>query len=373
MMWLEGSGAEAGIVAFGPSNQQPYAPERNRKKFVVKEAVIMNNPRSKRLLAPGTRATLAWSPKVQPTASRIATGGQGADGAASADSFVDKYEALFLSNLPLIDDVTGHVCRRHRLDAADTDDFRSDVHVHFIERNYEVLRRFEGRSSLRTYVTVVIHRLFLDRRNRAWGKWRPSVDAKRLGPIGILLERYVVCDGWSIEQAVELLRVNHSVEVDERLKALTVKLSQRPPARQLRPEEEASELESPGPLPEVIVLRAEQDFLAKRLQTALERARQTLAPEDRLILRMRYEDGILVADIARALHVNQKRLYRTIDRLLADLYRRLEADGISRRDAMALLADGGLDAGRVESAPVNAGDVATPQTERTRTLWQQKR
>src|SRR5688572_24759125 len=53
-------------------------------------------------------------------------------------------EANFLAALPVIDDVTGQVCRRHRLSPTESDEFRSDVRLHFIERNYEVLRKFEG-------------------------------------------------------------------------------------------------------------------------------------------------------------------------------------------------------------------------------------
>src|SRR5262249_56536161 len=96
---------------------------------------------------------------------------------------------------PVIDDITGHGVRSHRLSPAEADDFRSEVRLHFIDRNYEVLRRFENRSSLPTYVTVVIQRLFLDYRNRLWGKWRPSSEAKRQGPTWILFERLLAGDG----------------------------------------------------------------------------------------------------------------------------------------------------------------------------------
>src|SRR5262245_31363085 len=88
-------------------------------------------------------------------------------------------EASFLAALPVIDDVTGQVCRRHRLSGVESDEFKSDVRLHFIERNYEVLRKFEGRCALATYVNVVVQRVFLDWRNRMWGRWRPSTDARR--------------------------------------------------------------------------------------------------------------------------------------------------------------------------------------------------
>src|SRR5262249_3140353 len=159
--------------------------------------------------------------------------------AAPAATSVVQGEALFLASLPVIDDITGQVCRRHRLNGAEADDFRSEVRLHFIERDYEVLRKFEGRSSLPTYVNVVIQRLLLDFRNRQWGKWRPSADAKRLGPNAILLERLVVRDGWTTAEALETMRVNHGIVADEALKALCLKLAKRGPAPQTVTEEEA--------------------------------------------------------------------------------------------------------------------------------------
>ena len=104
-------------------------------------------------------------------------------------------EALYLSCLPVIDEVTGQLCRRHRLSSDESDDFRSEVRLHFSQRDFDPLRRFEGRSSLQTYLTVVISRLFLDYRNRLWGRWRPSTEAERLGASAIPIERLVLHDG----------------------------------------------------------------------------------------------------------------------------------------------------------------------------------
>jgi hypothetical protein len=104
-------------------------------------------------------------------------------------------EALFLSCLPVIDEVTAQLCRRHRLSPDESEDFRSEVRLHCSQRDFDLLRRFEGRSSLQTYLTVVISRLFLDYRNRLWGRWRPSIEAKRLGPSAIPIEPLVAHDG----------------------------------------------------------------------------------------------------------------------------------------------------------------------------------
>ncbi len=326
---------------------------------------MMNNPRSERRLPPETRAVSGRSGGAQTCGSGIQV--------ATVASFVTD-EAQFLAHLPVIDDVTAKVCRRHRLSAAESDDFQSDVRLHFIERNYEVLRRFEGRSSLTTYITVVIQRLFLDRRNRLWGKWRPSAEARRLGPTAILLERLVTRDGWSLDQAIETLRVNHSVVIDETLRGLCEKLSRRSTFRQLVPEDQAVEMADAAPTPEANVLRAEQDFLAKRVQTALDRAYQGLTAEERLILKMRFEDGAPVAEIARALHLDQKRLYRTLQRLLETVSATLRQDGIARSDVQALFAVGDLDGSRSGEAAVNGeGGAGRRPAERERTSWLQNR
>jgi RNA polymerase sigma factor (sigma-70 family) len=274
-------------------------------------------------------------------------------------------EAQFLAALPIIDDVTGQVCRRHRLTAAEAEEFRSEVRLHFIDRNYEALRRFEGRASLVTYITVVIQHLFLDNRNRAWGRWRPSTEARRLGPLGILLERLVVRDGYSCQQAFEMVRVNHGVHIDEAFRAFGEKLTGRGPTRRMVAEDEAREVASNGPGADANILRAEQDFLAKRVQSALDRARQALAPAERLILKMRFDDRIPIADIARALHLDQRRLYRTIERLLAGLRERLTAEGISKHDVDALLAEDTLSS---LSSPAADGVNMQPPTD-GRTSW----
>jgi RNA polymerase sigma factor (sigma-70 family) len=333
---------------------------------------IVNNAGLERPLPPGATGSCAGS-MAQPALSRVPTVGRYARAEASADSHV-KHEALFLSSLPVIDDVTGRVCRRHRLSADESDDFKSEVRLHFIQREYEPLRRFEGRSSLHTYLTVVIQRLFLDYRNRLWGKWRPSVEAKRLGPSAILIERLVCRDHWTFDQVITMFRVNRGERLEEPLVAFCVKVCARPPSRQVVSESEAEDVESAGPLPDANVVRAEQDFLARRVFTALERARQALTPEERLILKMRFDERLPVADIAHALNHNQKRLYRTIEVMLASLCRKLQADGISREDVKVLFAD--APAGVLEAYEpgevVGAVDASEP-VEAARTPWLQKR
>jgi RNA polymerase sigma factor for flagellar operon FliA len=297
----------------------------------------MNNPRSDILLVRPGAAARGWRrPPESPATQVVATGGERS---ASAGTTVSD-EALFLANLPAIDAIVRQVCRRNRLSAVEADDFESEVHLHFIERNYEPLRRFGGRSSLSSYLFVVVQHLFLDYRNRLWGRWRPSADAKRQGPLAILFERLVTRDGRTVDEAIETLRTNHGVDVDDALRAQCVKFAKRGPSRQFVGEVEAEHVESRSAAPDANVLRREQDFVAKRVQTALDRVRQALEPGEQLILKMAFEDDVTVAAIARALQLNQKRLYRTIEKIFDTIQKRLADDGISADDVKGLLAGG---------------------------------
>jgi RNA polymerase sigma factor for flagellar operon FliA len=220
----------------------------------------------------------------------------------------------------------------------EAEDFASDVRLHFLQHDCQVLRRFEGRSRLTTYINVVIQRLYFDYRNRQWGRWRPSAEAKRLGPTAILFERYVTRDRWTCAQAIEMLKVSHNVGARE-IELLLTRLSSRACGRESVSELEADKIEGPSRA-DANVVRAEYDFLAKRIHLAFDRARQGLSAEDALVLKMRFEDGLAVVDIARALHRDQKRLYRTIEGILARLRKSLEAEGISGAEVATMLADG---------------------------------
>src|SRR5207245_8455844 len=83
-------------------------------------------------------------------------------------------EQLFLSELALIERVIAWVCTRRCLRGSDAEDFASTVKLRFIENDYEILGRFEGRSSLKTYITAVVNHLYLDFQTQRFGKWRPS-------------------------------------------------------------------------------------------------------------------------------------------------------------------------------------------------------
>ena len=99
----------------------------------------------------------------------------------SASSCGPAAHELFISRLPLIDSVIRAVVVRHRLSSFDGEEFASIVHLRLMDNEHDILRRFQYRSSLRTFLMVVVQRLYLDFRNSQWGKWRPSAESRRQG------------------------------------------------------------------------------------------------------------------------------------------------------------------------------------------------
>jgi RNA polymerase sigma factor (sigma-70 family) len=266
-------------------------------------------------------------------------------------------EALFVRHLNVIERVVAFVCARNRVSATDADDFASHVKLRIVESDYEILTKFAGRSSLRTYLVVVIQRLFLDYRISAWGKWRPSAEATRAGPVAILLEQLLVRDGYTFEEACELLSTRHGVETRRiDLERLAGKL----PAkfkRRFEAEATLSTVASPGPDAEHSLIEGERQRVATLVSTTIQRLMAAFDQQDRLILTLRFVDGRTVAEIASVLRLDQKSLYRRVERLLGRLRADLENEGIQREaivdmlESPAVILQWGNDAGITVASP----------------------
>jgi RNA polymerase sigma factor for flagellar operon FliA len=245
-----------------------------------------------------------------------------------------KSAEIYLANRELIDDAIAAVCRRRRLVPEEADEFGSDARLHLIKDDYAVLRAFQGRSSFRTFIIAVLSHLFLDWRNARWGKWRPSAEAKRLGPLAIKLETLTARDRLSFDEAAETLRTNFGVTATRgELEALAARFPHRT-RRTFVQDEALEQREAPGGDPAEGVLRESAEASAGRARAALSDSLMELDTQDRLILEMRYTDGRRVQDIARLLSLEPKPLYRRLERVLGDLRRSLEQRGVTAAEAM---------------------------------------
>lgn len=246
----------------------------------------------------------------------------------SASSLID--------HLPLVERVIAHIRRRYRLSDDEGEDFESWVRLRLVEHGDSVLARFEGRSSLSSYLTVVVQRMFLDYRVEKWGKWRPSAAARRLGSVAIALERLISKDGFPFEEAAEILRRNHRVKQSvPELAALAGRLSLVRIERR-HVQDEAVDPPSSQRSDEA-VQRDEIRKSAARTKRAVDEALNRLRPDDRLLLKLCYVDGHTVAATARVLDLEQKPLYSRLERLRNELRDELVRQGITRQEVEELI------------------------------------
>jgi RNA polymerase sigma factor (sigma-70 family) len=247
--------------------------------------------------------------------------------------------ALLVQHLPYIDRVCAKLCRRNPAGVDEAEEFAGWAKARLIENEYAVLRKFRGESALTTYLNIVLTRLHRDFAVERRGRWRRSAAAGRAGSLAVRLETLVRRDRHTLDQAGQLLRSRGETTLSDA--ELARLLAGLPDAHRGRPLEVGDEPLAVAPSSD----RADAGVLAGEAAAEREAARralqQALAPlgeEDRVILTMRFWQGDSVADIARALHLEQKPLYRRLDRLLARLREDLERQGLSRQAVAEMLA-----------------------------------
>jgi RNA polymerase sigma factor (sigma-70 family) len=226
----------------------------------------------------------------------------------------------------VLDSVIRHVARAGRLLPDDADEFSQSVHVKLLERRYDVFDRFDGRSSLRTYLTVVVRRMLLDWRNAAQGKWRTSAAALKLGDAAVALERLIYRDAFQASEAIRVLRSGGCGETTVRLHELWEQLPKRQKRRRVPDEtldeHRAAAFEDP--------LEAEQRRRRRlEVESTVARLLRQLPAEDRWLLRTRYKGAQSIRSMAQALDVEPRQLYRRCNRVLRTLRRSLESAGLT--------------------------------------------
>jgi RNA polymerase sigma factor (sigma-70 family) len=249
-------------------------------------------------------------------------------------------EEIYLANLRLIERIAAFVARRNQFAPDEAAEFVQEVRVRLLEDDYAIIRKFEGRSSFSTYLTTVIGRLHHQWRVEQWGKWRPSAEAKRLGDPAIALERLVTRDGLTLDEALNVLTTRSGGPARKELEALAGRLPLRTPRPVMLSTAEPPD--STPVLPEAAdaVEAPERARAAKQAAAAMDAAVLELPGEDRLLLQLRFWEAMRVSDIAKVMSVDQKKLYKRLDKLLLHIRRALENAGVDRLTAATLLSHG---------------------------------
>ncbi len=246
------------------------------------------------------------------------------------------YQRLLLDHLDLIDQIVRRVGRRRHLSGAEREDLASFVHLKLVDDNYAILRKFQSRSSLWTYLVAVIERLSLDFCAEKWGRWRPSAMAERLGPVAVMLERLVTRDLHTVDEAVEILRTNHDVELsDAALRELWEQLPQR--VRNTEVGEEAADELSSSERAEVAIDDDDRRKSIEKLQQSLQAAFAQLPPQDRVLIALRFDQDLSMVEIAELTGSSVPTLHRRLDRSMKQLRQALALAGHEPREVAGLI------------------------------------
>ena len=246
------------------------------------------------------------------------------------------YQRLLLDHLDLVDQIVRTIGRRRHLSAAEQDDFASFVSFRLVDDNYAILRKFQNRSTLWTYLATVIERLSLDFCAEKWGRWRPSAMADRLGHVAVLLERLVTRDSHTIEEAMEIVRTNHNVALTHaELRRLWDQLPVR--VRTTEVGEEAAAAVSSADRSESFVDDADRRKRIERLQRALATAFAQIAMQDRVLIALRFDQDLSMVEIAKLTGSSVPTLHRRLDKSVKQLRLALTAAGFDPREVANLI------------------------------------
>ncbi len=253
-------------------------------------------------------------------------------GRAATPEERSRAESVFTSSLPTVWLVLDRLLRTSGLLPEDGEEFAAWAQEHLIRDDYAAVRVAGERFTDVSYLRVTLAHLLIDYRNHVWGRWRPSAVARRVGAVAVQLEQLTIRDGMTAQQAIQVMRSRDSSLTERELRAIIGELPRRVRDRDVDVSN-ASGIAAHGSPADIL----ESSELRSKVDDALRRAFSSLPLEDQVIARMRFQDGAKMPEIARALGVESKPLYRRLDRILDQLRACLTAAGIRPEDVRSVI------------------------------------
>jgi len=248
--------------------------------------------------------------------------------------FLERYSAVIM-----------HAVRRHESDHDRASDCFLHVTAALSDDGFRRLLSFrpDGPARFRTWLLAVVSNLCVDWRRRQDGRARPFQAVTRLPELDQLVYLHMYQRGLSRAQCLLTLKPQFPDLTDRQLSVINARLfalltpQQRFQSRarhrmtvalegRSTPGDDgpAGQMEDPDAGPEALTLQAQQ-------QARLEAALLQLPPQQRLLLRLRFEQDLTLAEVARLTRQPDPfRVNRQIQAALAALADLMESDAASR-------------------------------------------
>lgn len=261
----------------------------------------------------------------------------------------------FIEQLPTIERAIAFVCRRYKLTPTESEDFASSVKLKLIENDYAILRKFEHRSTFSSFIAVTVRRMLINQWVQERGRWNASAEAKRMGDAAVRLEVLLHREGRTLDEVIPIVATAFDLD-NSRVEEMARRLPpRRPRPRDVDVEQIDYEKGLPGDVVESAAFEDERKKVATRAREIIRGALANVSEDDRVILRLRFFGGMSVADIARSLHLEQKLLYRRIERHLHAIRDALDEAGIRGDELDSVIAHMPDDfADAVRNAPLDS-------------------
>jgi RNA polymerase sigma factor (sigma-70 family) len=222
---------------------------------------------------------------------------------------------------------------------------------HLKADNYKVLRDYEGGATLKRYLTVIISRKVVDIFRSQEGRCRAKDKAKQWGDLGLKLYDLVFVKGYDVSEAHKTLKdtygITESVEKIENI-AEEIKRVKKEPLREISQgalveqeqlhtskqrvlRDDTGDITVPDSTrnPEQVLMEKDR---ARRKAEFLKEIISEMNPEERLMIKMRFQDNIKVQNIAKMLGMKEKTVSNRISRILTKCRTRILKKGLSLDD-----------------------------------------
>ncbi len=230
-------------------------------------------------------------------------------------------------------------------------DNRMDAYLYVVEQlqaqNFRRLRHYGQGVGIRpcsfaAWLKLVVRNLYFDWFRHEHGRKSLPREIQKLGRLEQRAFKLLYWEGYSAQEAFEVLRVENPAlrfadfirrlsTVDERLSSINRAKIRSDFARARGPLSLDDEREGP-PLEaraEVHVTTPEEDLLVAERRQALWDLIQELPDQDRLMVKLRFFEGLTAKQIAAATGITEPaEIYRRIERACLELRRRARARGV---------------------------------------------
>ncbi|MCU0287044.1 MAG: sigma-70 family RNA polymerase sigma factor [Acidobacteria bacterium] len=208
--------------------------------------------------------------------------------------------------------------------------------------NYHALREFKGNAQLTTYISAIISRQAVDLIRKKLGRDREKDRAKEFGNTGLILYQRVIKDGYSLQEVFTEFRGREGYPVSlEELETMFRKIKGKNPGNDCN-ESPVVKIGTSITGEEYVIPDSQNDpqtiFMENQRNREIDGVIQgiitQLSGEERLLLRMRFPYGEdekpkPVEQIASALGITSKAVYKRIARLIKKCRAQLDHQGIT--------------------------------------------